>query len=100
MLLLSATLLAGADKPYDFRASVAYRQLSSTDRLRLEQVRRDQVLLWGALDMFADEHNGETPELEIERLAADQYRKNERNDVIIGLLNRRDANSARRRTPS
>jgi hypothetical protein len=27
----------------------------------LEQVRRDQVLLWGALDMFADEHGEKMP---------------------------------------
>jgi hypothetical protein len=60
-LLLSATLLLGADKPYDFRASIAYQQLTSTNRLRLEQVRRDQVLLWGAVDMFTDEHGGDLP---------------------------------------
>jgi len=54
-------LLDAAENPYDFRASVAYGQLSATDRQRLEQVRRDQVLLWGALDMYADEHNGKPP---------------------------------------
>lgn len=47
---------------YDFRASEAYRKLPSANRERLEQVRRDQVLLWGALDLYADEHNGELPE--------------------------------------
>ena len=40
---------------YDFRASEGYRKLAAVDRQRLEQVRRDQVLLWGALDMYADE---------------------------------------------
>jgi hypothetical protein len=57
-----AALLAAADKPYDFRASGAYGQLPAADRQRLEQVRRDQVLLWGALDMFADQHGGTPPE--------------------------------------
>jgi hypothetical protein len=56
-----AVSLAAADKPYDFRASPAYKKLSAADRQRLEQVRQDQVLLWGALDMFADEHNGNPP---------------------------------------
>src|SRR5205085_2247990 len=55
-------LLAAADKQYEFRASAAYRQLSATDRQRLEQVVRDQVLIWGALDMFADEHSGTPPQ--------------------------------------
>ena len=56
-----AVELAAAEKPYDFRASNAYAQLSAADRQRLEQVRRDQVLLWGALDMYADEHNDAVP---------------------------------------
>ena len=60
-LLMSAAFLAGAGKPYDFRASAAYAQLSAADRQRLEQVRRDQLLLWGALDLYADEHDGEPP---------------------------------------
>jgi hypothetical protein len=59
--LAFAGLLTAADKPYDFQASEAYRRLSAADRQRLEQVRRDQVLLWGALDMFADEHGGNPP---------------------------------------
>jgi hypothetical protein len=60
--MLCGTVLARADLSYDFRASEAYRQLAPADRQRLEQVRRDQVLLWGALDMYADGHNGEVPE--------------------------------------
>jgi hypothetical protein len=56
-----AALLTAAEKPYDFRTSVAYGRLSATDRQRLERVRRDQILLWGALDMYADEHNGDLP---------------------------------------
>lgn len=61
-LVCCLTTLARADAGYDFRASEAYRKLASADRQRLEQVHRDQVLLWGALDMYADEHNGELPE--------------------------------------
>jgi hypothetical protein len=60
-VLMAATFLVAAVKPYDFRASAAYAQLSAADRERLEQVRRDQLLLWGALDLYADEHNGEPP---------------------------------------
>jgi hypothetical protein len=57
-----AALLATAEKPYDFRDSDAYRRLSAADRQRLEQVRSDQVRLWGALDMFADERGGNPPD--------------------------------------
>ena len=60
--MLCAMALARADLSYDFRASEAYKQLAPADRRGLEQVRRDQVLLWGALDMYADEHNGDAPE--------------------------------------
>ena len=56
-----AVSLGAAEKPYDFRASDAYHKLSNADRQRLEQVHRDLVLLWGALDMYADEHNGNLP---------------------------------------
>lgn len=60
-LLSLAVSLGAADKPYDFRASDAYSKLSAPDRQGLEQVHRDLVLLWGALDMYADEHNGSPP---------------------------------------
>jgi len=53
--------LAG-EKPYNFRTHDAYQKLSDTDKQRLEQVHRDFVLLWGALDMYADYHNGNLPE--------------------------------------
>lgn len=49
------------ERPYDFRQSAAYKKLTAEDRNRLEQVRRDQVLLWGALDMYADDHAGDPP---------------------------------------
>jgi hypothetical protein len=53
--------LAAAENPYDFRATEAYRKLAIADRQRLEQVHRDFLLLWGALDKYADEHNGNLP---------------------------------------
>ena len=59
--LCLAAFLVAAEKAYDFRASNAYHQLSAADRQKLEQVHRDLVLLWGALDMYADEHNGNLP---------------------------------------
>ena len=65
LLLLTCLLFTGwltAAERYDFRASTAYAKLSAADRLRLEQVRRDQFLLWGALDLYADEHDDEPPE--------------------------------------
>jgi hypothetical protein len=49
------------EAPYDFRKSEAYARLTAADRDKLEQVRRDQVLLWGALDMYADDHGGNPP---------------------------------------
>ncbi len=59
-LMLALSLLA-KEKPYDFRASAAYAKLSGTDRQRLEQADRDFVLLWGALDMYGDDHEGRLP---------------------------------------
>ena len=60
--LLSLHLLVGnAAAPYDFRASEAYKKLSTSDRHASEQVHRDPVLLWGALDMYADQNNGSLP---------------------------------------
>lgn len=47
---------------YDFRQTEAYRQLPDADREKLEQVHRDFVLLWGALDMYADNHGGAPPD--------------------------------------
>ena len=57
-----ALSLVAAEQPYDFRASDAYEQLTVDERQRLERVHRDLVLLWGALDMYADAHNGSLPE--------------------------------------
>src|SRR5688500_16049549 len=60
-LLLLTGLLAAAKERYNFRTSEAYARLSTTDKQRLEQVHRDLVLLWGALEMFADDHDEEPP---------------------------------------
>ena len=60
-LLLLTALWAAAAERYDFRASEAYARLSSADKQRLEQVHRDLVLLWGALEMFADDHDEDPP---------------------------------------
>jgi hypothetical protein len=49
------------DKTYNFRSSEAYEALTDQERQALEQVHRDFVLLWGALDMFAQDHSGQVP---------------------------------------
>ena len=54
--------LALAETPYNFRASDAYRKLSKEDRDRLERVHRDFMMLWGALDRYADHQDGNPPE--------------------------------------
>jgi hypothetical protein len=51
-----------AEVPYNFRTSEAYRKLSGKDRKRLERVHRDLMMLWGALDRYADHHDGNPPE--------------------------------------
>jgi hypothetical protein len=52
----------GDDGWYDYRTSEAWAALDATQRERIETVTRDFVLLWGALDMYADEHGGRPPE--------------------------------------
>jgi len=47
---------------YDYRTNPAYDALSEDDRVRLEQVTHDFVLLWGALDMYADRRGGDLPD--------------------------------------
>ncbi len=53
---------AVAGEPYNFRESEAYRKLSADDRGKLEQVHRDFMTLWGAVDRYADNHEGKLPE--------------------------------------
>lgn len=63
--LVAYVLLAAvgfASEPYDFRTSDAYAGLSEQDRARLEQVHRDFMMLWGAVDRYADDHDGKAPE--------------------------------------
>ncbi len=47
---------------YDFRTNSAYTALSEESQTRLEQVTRDFVMLCGALDMYADDHDGQLPD--------------------------------------
>src|SRR5262245_13649209 len=61
IVLLISVSFAFAAKPYDFRSSDAYIKLSEEERQRLEAVHRDFLLLWGALDKYADEHAGKLP---------------------------------------
>jgi hypothetical protein len=46
---------------YDYRASPAYAALPPAQRLQIDQVHRDMVLLWGALDLYADHNSGRPP---------------------------------------
>ena len=63
LLLTAWAATAVADKPhYDFRARAEYAALTLDQREKLEQVDRDFVLLWGALDMYADDHGGRPPQ--------------------------------------
>jgi protocatechuate 3,4-dioxygenase beta subunit len=50
------------DRPYNFRDSWAYEQLSESDRGKLETVHRDLILLYGALDLYAAHNSGSVPE--------------------------------------
>src|SRR5687767_2010322 len=59
-LIFCGTLIAA--ERYNFRTSAAYRALKSEEREKLEQVHRDFVLLWGALDMYAEDHEGQVPD--------------------------------------
>jgi len=60
-ILSLSVLFASAEGLYDFRTSTAFKNLPSADKQRLEQVHHDFVLLWGALDMYAEEHAGNVP---------------------------------------
>ncbi|MCD6385658.1 hypothetical protein J7M23_07745 [Candidatus Sumerlaeota bacterium] len=65
VVLLSISLLITdyvcAKKEYNFRESEDYKQLSESDREKLEKVHRDMILLWGALDIYADRNGGKLP---------------------------------------
>ena len=60
-LAVSLDQAVGGER-YEFRNTTAYKQLSEVDRGRLEQVHRDFLMLWGALDRYSDEHDGKPPE--------------------------------------
>jgi hypothetical protein len=59
---VATTQVALSAQPYNFWKSSAYQQLSESDRTNLEKVTRDMTLLWGALDRYADDHDGRAPE--------------------------------------
>lgn len=46
---------------YDFRNTDAYRNLVEEDKMRLIAIHHDFILLWGALDKYAHDHNGLLP---------------------------------------
>jgi hypothetical protein len=46
---------------YDFRDTDAYRNLVEEDKMRLAAAHHDFILLWGALDKYAYDHNGLLP---------------------------------------
>jgi hypothetical protein len=58
--VLIAATFCRAEQPYDFRNSAAYKALSRNKK-SLEQVDRDFVLLWGALDLYAQDHDHKLP---------------------------------------
>jgi hypothetical protein len=58
---VGTTALGVDERPYDFRKSAAYGALSDGERDKLRQAAQDFASLWGALDMYADEHEGRTP---------------------------------------
>jgi hypothetical protein len=62
LCMLSASI-SFAEDPYDFRKSAAYSKVSKDDRDKLERVHRDFMMLWGALDRYADHHDGSPPEM-------------------------------------
>jgi len=64
MLTFVGSLVAmGSDRDqYDFRQSKQYAALSGEDRDKIETVNRDFALLWGALDMYADDHENKAPD--------------------------------------
>ena len=61
LCVLYATVGLAEDR-YNFRESDAYAKLSKEDRAKLEQVHRDFMMLWGALDRYADQHDGNPPD--------------------------------------
>jgi len=46
---------------YDFRDTDAYTNLAEEDKMRLVATHHDFILLWGALDKYAYDHNGLLP---------------------------------------
>ncbi len=62
-VLLAIGGQAGSSERYNFRESEAYRLLSNEDKTKLEQVHCDLTMLWGALDRYCDDHDGNPPKM-------------------------------------
>ena len=61
VIALHAANGAPANERYDFRNAPEYAALTREDRVRLEQVHHDFVLLWGAMDLYVQDHDGQAP---------------------------------------
>ena len=60
-IIVLSLFCAAAEPFYDFRQGESYQKLNAEDRAKLDQADRDLVLLWGALDMYAQGHDGDEP---------------------------------------
>jgi hypothetical protein len=60
--VLCACRAVAGEPPYNFRESEEHQKLSAEDKAKLEQVHREFMTLWGAVDRYADNHGGEPPE--------------------------------------
>lgn len=70
---------------YDFRDTDAYTNLAEEDKMRLVATHHDFILLWGALDKYAYDHNGLLPD-SLEALVPD-YLHNLPKDPFVDQSN-------------
>jgi hypothetical protein len=62
MLFVSGMTFGQRDRSYDFQKSPEFQKLTPFEKSGLMKVHHDLVLIWGALDLFASEHDGDTPD--------------------------------------
>lgn len=62
MLSVSGTAFCQNIRSYDFQKSPEFLRLTPIEKSGLMKVHHDLVLLWGALDIFTSEHDGNTPD--------------------------------------
>lgn len=60
-LLSFPSFLLAESKWYDYRTAPEYASLTNEEKQKLEQVHREFVLLRGALDLYAEEHDDQAP---------------------------------------